>query len=70
MIGTIGQERVEHGDTPLLDAFVETTGLAAVDARTLLAKFGLGADHVGRPGRRCHRASERGRTWPSCRHAR
>ena len=48
MIGTIGQERVEHGETPLLDAFVETTGLATVDARTLLAKFGLGADHVGR----------------------
>jgi ATPase subunit of ABC transporter with duplicated ATPase domains len=48
VIGTIGQERVEHGETPLLDAFVEMTGLAAVDARTLLAKFGLGADHVGR----------------------
>ena len=47
--GTIGQERVEHGVVPLLDAFVETTGLATVDARTLLAKFGLGADHVGRP---------------------
>ena len=47
--GTIGQERVEHGVAPLLDAFVETTGLATVDARTLLAKFGLGADHVGRP---------------------
>ena len=42
------QERVEHGETPLLDAFVAATGLAAVDARTLLAKFGLGADHVGR----------------------
>ncbi len=47
--GTMGQERVEHGDLPLVDAFVETTGLATVDARTLLAKFGLGADHVGRP---------------------
>ena len=70
VIGTIGQERVEHGETPLLDAFVATTGLAAVDARTLLAKFGLGADHVGRPGRRCRRASGRGRTWPSCRRAR
>ena len=35
--------------TPLLDAFVGVTGLAPVDARTLLAKFGLGADHVGRP---------------------
>jgi ATPase subunit of ABC transporter with duplicated ATPase domains len=48
VIGTIGQERVEHGEMMLLDAFVETTSLAAVDARTLLAKFGLGTDHVGR----------------------
>jgi ATPase subunit of ABC transporter with duplicated ATPase domains len=49
VVGTIGQDRVEHGQTNLLDAFVDSTGLAAVDARTLLAKFGLGADHVGRP---------------------
>ena len=49
VIGTIAQERVEYGDTALLDAFVDVTELAAVDARTLLAKFGLGADHVGRP---------------------
>jgi ATPase subunit of ABC transporter with duplicated ATPase domains len=49
VIGTIGQERIEHGDTTLLEAFVGVTGLEPVDARTLLAKFGLGADHVGRP---------------------
>ena len=49
VIGTIAQERLEVGDTPLLDAFVGISGLAAVDARTLLAKFGLGADHVRRP---------------------
>ena len=49
VIGTIGQERIEHGEVPLLDAFVGVTGLDAVDARTLLAKFGLGADHVARP---------------------
>ena len=48
VIGTIEQERVEHGETPLLDAFVGSTGLAVVDARTLLAKFGLGAAQVGR----------------------
>jgi len=48
VIGTIGQERVEHGEAALLDAFVAATGMATVDARTLLAKFGLGADHVGR----------------------
>ena len=49
VMGTIGQERVEHGDAQLLDAFVGVTRLTPVDARTLLAKFGLGADHVGRP---------------------
>jgi ATPase subunit of ABC transporter with duplicated ATPase domains len=49
VIGTIGQERAEHGETPLLDAFTDVAGLAPVDARTLLAKFGLGADHVTRP---------------------
>ena len=48
VIGTIGQERVEHGETRLLDAFTAAAGLAPVDARTLLAKFGLGADHVDR----------------------
>jgi len=49
VIGAIGQERVEHGEAALLEAFVAGTGLPAVDARTLLAKFGLGADHVTRP---------------------
>ena len=48
VIGMIAQERVEVGDKALLDAFVGVTELAEVDARTLLAKFGLGADHVGR----------------------
>jgi ATPase subunit of ABC transporter with duplicated ATPase domains len=48
VIGTIEQDRVEIGDKVLLDAFTAITGLATVDARTLLAKFGLGADHVGR----------------------
>ena len=33
---------------PLLDAFIAATGLAVADARSLLAKFGLGADHVMR----------------------
>ena len=49
VIGTIDQGRLEVAETVLLDAFVDITGLAAVDARTVLAKFGLGADHVGRP---------------------
>ena len=49
VVGVIGQERVAYttGET-LLDAFRERTGLDAVDARTLLAKFGLGAAHVTR----------------------
>jgi ATPase subunit of ABC transporter with duplicated ATPase domains len=48
--GVIGQERAGYGSTEaLLDAFTKRTGLYAVDARTLLAKFGLGAEHVLRP---------------------
>jgi len=50
VVGAIGQERAAYaGDEPLLDAVRERTGLASVDARTLLAKFGLGSEHVGRP---------------------
>jgi ATPase subunit of ABC transporter with duplicated ATPase domains len=39
------------GDEELLALFRERSGLPAVDARTLLAKFGLGADDVLRPAR-------------------
>ena len=47
VVGVIGQERVGYtAPQPLLEAFSERTGLDAVDARTLLAKFGLGASHV------------------------
>ena len=47
--GVIGQERAIYDtDDTLLDAFVERTGLVPVEARTLLAKFGLGASHIGR----------------------
>ena len=50
VIGEIGQQRTSYdGDSSLADEFVARTGLAAVEARTLLAKFGLGADHVPRP---------------------
>jgi len=50
VIGVIGQERGAYGsDSPLLQEFGSRSGLTAVDARTLLAKFGLGVDHVGRP---------------------
>ena len=47
--GVIGQERAIYGsDDTLLDAFVERSALVPVEARTLLAKFGLGASHIGR----------------------
>jgi ATPase subunit of ABC transporter with duplicated ATPase domains len=36
-------------DDELLDVVGAATGLPLVEARTLLAKFGLGADHVHRP---------------------
>ena len=49
--GVIDQDRGPY-DSPvaLLERFTERTGSVAVDARTLLAKFGLGAEHVSRPG--------------------
>jgi ATPase subunit of ABC transporter with duplicated ATPase domains len=34
---------------PILPRFMTATGLPQADARSLLAKFGLGADHAGRP---------------------
>jgi ATPase subunit of ABC transporter with duplicated ATPase domains len=49
VIGAIGQDRQAYaGGAPLVDEVVARTGLAPVAARTLLAKFGLGADHIGR----------------------
>jgi ATPase subunit of ABC transporter with duplicated ATPase domains len=44
--GTLAQARDRFGDTPLLDAFVRATGIVQSEARSVLAKFGLGADHV------------------------
>jgi ATPase subunit of ABC transporter with duplicated ATPase domains len=47
--GVIGQRRAAYDSPePLVDAFVGRTGLLPEEARTLLAKFGLGASHVGR----------------------
>ncbi len=49
VIGAIGQERDAYaGADALLPEFARRSELKPVDARTLLAKFGLGADHVGR----------------------
>jgi ATPase subunit of ABC transporter with duplicated ATPase domains len=50
-IGALGQDRIAYaGSASLLDAFRERAGLPPEQARTLLAKFGLGADDVLRPG--------------------
>ena len=49
-IGVLGQDRAAYdGDVALAERFGERSGLRGEPARTLLAKFGLGADAVGRP---------------------
>jgi ATPase subunit of ABC transporter with duplicated ATPase domains len=49
VIGTLEQGRGAYdGDEPLLERFRRRAGMRPEEARTLLAKFGLGADHVGR----------------------
>ncbi len=48
-IGVLAQHRSAYSsDDPLLETFQARTGLAHEPARTLLAKFGLGAGHIGR----------------------
>lgn len=50
VIGEMDQTRFAlRGDKPLLDIFRELTGLSIEDARTLLAKFRIGAEVVLRP---------------------
>ena len=59
-IGELGQRRLPYAaGESLLRVFCDRTGLDTVEARTLLAKFGLGAEHVGRP---CSRLSPGERT--------
>jgi ATPase subunit of ABC transporter with duplicated ATPase domains len=51
VLGELEQRRRTFaGPEPLLQAFVDESGLTAGDARTLLAKFDLGADDVQRGG--------------------
>ncbi|MEM8746724.1 MAG: ATP-binding cassette domain-containing protein, partial [Actinomycetota bacterium] len=50
VVGEIEQTRHQlDGDRPLLRVLADETGWQDVDVRTLLAKFGLVADHVTRP---------------------
>jgi ATPase subunit of ABC transporter with duplicated ATPase domains len=52
VVGEMDQSRRRFAtDTTLLDVFLAATGLDLADARSQLAKFGLGADHVVRPAR-------------------
>ena len=47
IVGEMDQARAAFDvDGPLLDAFIAATGLAWAEARSLLAKFGLSAEHV------------------------
>jgi ATPase subunit of ABC transporter with duplicated ATPase domains len=46
VLGELSQQRGDLTQGQLLRAFTEASGLAAEDARTLLAKFGLGVDDV------------------------
>ncbi len=49
VLGEMDQARAGFtGDQPLLAAFLAATGLTVAEGRSLLAKFGLGADHVTR----------------------
>jgi ATPase subunit of ABC transporter with duplicated ATPase domains len=49
--GLLDQRRLRYaGDVGLLDRFLAATGLDRSEARSLLAKFGLGAEHVDRAG--------------------
>ncbi|WP_182873002.1 ABC-F family ATP-binding cassette domain-containing protein [Microbispora sp. H10670] len=50
VVGEVDQARaLFEGDEPLLDAFGALVDLPPADVRTVLAKFGLRADHVLRP---------------------
>jgi ATPase subunit of ABC transporter with duplicated ATPase domains len=50
-VGLLDQRRLRYGgDQPLLGSFMAATGLDRSEARSLLAKFGLGAEHVDREG--------------------
>jgi ATPase subunit of ABC transporter with duplicated ATPase domains len=50
-VGLLDQQRLRYGDErPLLRSFMDTTELDRSEARSLLAKFGLGPEHIERAG--------------------
>jgi ATPase subunit of ABC transporter with duplicated ATPase domains len=50
VVGELDQGRRRFStDEPLITAFTAASGLLTQPARSLLAKFGLAAEHVGRP---------------------
>jgi ATPase subunit of ABC transporter with duplicated ATPase domains len=51
VLGELAQDRGELAGSVLLPAFTTASELSAEEARTLLAKFGLSADHVLRTAR-------------------
>ena len=71
MIGEVDQARsLFRGEQPLLDAFAaELPDMVPAEIRTLLAKFGLKADHVTRAAGSLSPASAPGPAWPCCRPA-
>jgi ATPase subunit of ABC transporter with duplicated ATPase domains len=48
VVGELTQQRDELARGELASSFTRASGLTEEDARTLLAKFGVGADHVRR----------------------
>ncbi|HXQ58632.1 MAG TPA: ABC-F family ATP-binding cassette domain-containing protein [Acidimicrobiales bacterium] len=54
VVGELGQDRrpssaADGGGTSILDIVIDRCGLTVPEARSLLAKFGLGPDHLSRP---------------------
>jgi ATPase subunit of ABC transporter with duplicated ATPase domains len=50
VVGELDQRRARFfADRPLLEVFTAEAGVLPQESRSLLAKFGLGADHVQRP---------------------
>jgi ATPase subunit of ABC transporter with duplicated ATPase domains len=50
VVGELDQtRRTFESDRPLLEAFGADSGLPPQEVRSLLAKFGLGTEHVARP---------------------